>query len=158
MPVRNVKMGNGASSKKFIVVDGEKLSVLHVEKTYPKIVAELESKTDLLTEKEKQLEERTLEVSRLREEIHKLQCVVEEKATKTVAPETISENPEEGDNNGILAEKLKNVDVNNFSRMDSKTKFLAAALTAVRNKRFAVSAESGDRKSATNLQELQKHP
>eukprot|EP00794_Sanderia_malayensis_P012638 gene12638-13936_t len=148
-------MGNGASSKKSVFVDGEKLSILQIKQSYPKLLKELESKNDLLVEKDKELEEKTAEISRLKKEIHQLECIIEVKSAKTNTHETISEDSALDTNkNGILHHQFKDFELSNLSRMDSKSKFLAVAVNAVRNKRIAVSAESGDRKSAANLQEL----
>ena len=148
------KMGNGASSKKFIIVEGEKLTFNDIKQSYPKLLEELDNKNVLLAEKNRLIDEKNAEISRLKKEIHQLQCVVDEKATKSNVPETILENGQPS----VLEEKFKKIENTNFSRLDSKSKFLAVAVTAVRNKRFAVSAESGDRKSAVTLQELKKHP
>eukprot|EP00112_Aurelia_sp_Birch-Aquarium-sp1_P006621 Seg1727.3 transcript_id=Seg1727.3/GoldUCD/mRNA.D3Y31 product="cGMP-dependent protein kinase egl-4" protein_id=Seg1727.3/GoldUCD/D3Y31 len=148
------KMGNGASSKKFIIVEGEKLTFHDIKRTYPKLLEELDNKNVLLAEKNRLIDEKNAEISRLKKEIHQLQCVVDEKAAKSNIPATILENGQPS----VLEEKFKKIENTNFSRLDSKSKFLAVAVNAVRNKRFAVSAESGDRKSAVTLQELKKHP
>eukprot|EP00795_Rhopilema_esculentum_P005180 gene5180-313_t len=150
-------MGNGASSKKCLIIDGEKMTLSQLKQNYPKLLDELDARNSLLEEKEKVIEEQKLEISQLQKEIHQLRCVIDTKATaKSNVPATISENEEASKLS--LSKKFKDLELQNFSRMDSKTKFLAVAVNAVRNKRFAVSAESGDRKSATKLQELKKHP
>ena len=150
-------MGNGASSKKCLIIDGEKMTLSQLKQNYPKLLDDLDAKNALLEEKEKVIEEQKLEISQLQKEIRQLRCVVDTKATaNSNVPATIPENEEAS--KLALSKKFKDLELQNFSRMDSKTKFLAVAVNAVRNKRFAVSAESGDRKSATKLQELKKHP
>ena len=149
-------MGNGVSSKKFIIVDGEKLTFSDIKHSFPKLLEELDTKNALLVEKERQIEQQNAEISNLRKEIHQLRCIVETKAKKVNDVITIPEDEEQPRLN--IESKFKNFELNNISRMDSKTKFLAVAVKAVRNKRFAVSGESGDRKSATNLTDLPKHP
>lgn len=149
-------MGNGVSSKKFIVVDGEKLTFSDIKQSFPKLLEELDSKNTLLVERERQIEQQNAEISSLRKEIHQLRCIVETKAKKAKDFATVQEDGEQQTLH--IENKLKSLELNNFSRMDSKTKFLAVAVKAVRNKRFAVSGESGDRKSAADLTELPKHP
>lgn len=149
-------MGNGVSSKKFILVDGEKITFSEIKHSFPKLLEELDAKNALLIEKERQIDQQTVELSSLRKEIHQLRCIVE---TKTNSGNNIMTIPE---NNEVpklhIESKFKDLELNNISRMDSKSKFLAVAVQAVRQKRFAVSGESGDRKSASRLSELPKHP
>ena len=149
-------MGNGVSSKKFILVDGEKITFSEIRHSFPKLLEELDAKNALLVEKERQIEEQSVELSSLRKEIHQLRCIVETKTNSTNNIMTIPENNERPKLH--IESKFKDLELNNLSRMDSKSKFLAVAVQAVRQKRFAVSGESGDRKSATTLKELPKHP
>ena len=149
-------MGNGVSSKKFIVVDGEKIAFSEIKHSFPKLLEELDGKNALLAEKERRIEQQTAEISSLRKEIHQLQCIVETKTKDTNNPMSI---PEDGEGPKLhIGSKFNDFELNNISHMDSKSKFLAVAVKAVRQKRFAVSAESGDRKSAAKLTDLPKHP
>jgi len=149
-------MGNGVSSKKFIVVDGEKITFSEIKHSFPKLLEELDSKNALLVEKERQIEQQTSDISNLRKEIHELRCIIDTKTKNTNNILTIQEN-DEGQKLHIES-KFQDLELNNISRMDSKSKFLAVAVKAIRQKRFAVSGESGDRKSAAKLTDLPKHP
>lgn len=153
-------MGNGVSSKKFLIVDGEKLTLSDIKESYPKLIEELDSKTALLVERDRQIEQQNAEISNLQKEIRQLRCIIDTKENKLNNVMTIQEEETQTNFKSKLniESKVEGLELNNISRMDNKTKFLAVAVKAVRNKRFAVSGESGDRKSAANLTDLPRHP
>ena len=154
-------MGNGASSNRvFTLADGEKVEIRHIKVVYPQLREDLKRKDALLEEKDRQLEEKDrqigekdAEILQLKTEIHQLKSVLDDKSVKS--NHVVSDIKEEG--NSIFEKKFKDVKITpDFQRLDSKSKFLTLAVAAVRNKRIAVSAESG-RKSGYG-EELPKHP
>ncbi|XP_052766307.1 cGMP-dependent protein kinase 1-like isoform X3 [Mya arenaria] len=89
-------MGNGASATK-IIIDGETLDLVKIKQIIPELRKELKQKDARIQqyehevfEKNKLLEEKTADVSRLKEEVHKLKSVLQLKVHKDGKPDILA--------------------------------------------------------------------
>ncbi|KAL3877805.1 hypothetical protein ACJMK2_035452 [Sinanodonta woodiana] len=89
-------MGNGASASK-IIIDGETFDLVKIKQIIPELRRELKQKDAKLQhyeqnilEKSKLLEEKSAEVNRLKEEVHKLKSVLQLKVHKDGKPDILA--------------------------------------------------------------------
>ena len=89
-------MGNGASATK-IIIDGETLDLVKIKQIIPELRRELKHKDakiqqyeQELYEKAKIIEEKIADVSRLKEEVHKLKSVLQLKVHKDGKPDILA--------------------------------------------------------------------
>ncbi|XP_065665835.1 cGMP-dependent protein kinase 1 [Hydra vulgaris] len=129
-------MGNSASLRKStdtMTVDGEKLDFARLKHLYPKLRQDLKKKDELIDEKNKKLSGYELEILNLKKEIRQLQSVIEATRNTNITNDVIIEEEDEDKNGNSLSRHSMNY---------PKARFIEVVKT-VRNKRFAVSAESG---------------
>ncbi|KAL4239192.1 hypothetical protein ACF0H5_000009 [Mactra antiquata] len=95
-------MGNGASATK-IIIDGETLDLVKIKQIIPELRKELKQKDariqqyeQELFEKNKILDEKIADVSRLKEEVHKLKSVLQLKVHKDGKPDILATIQEDG--------------------------------------------------------------
>lgn len=120
-------MGNGAShAGSTMTIDGEQMETSRLKMLYPELRSDLKKKDEIISEKNKKISSCELEITNLKKEIRQLQSVLE--ATGAVSADIV---PEEGA--AAAAGETSNSPKNKFLQVASK----------VRNKRFAISAESG---------------
>ena len=132
-------MGNGASHRmgSTINIDGDRIEVARLKMLYPEMRDQLKKKDDVIFEKNKKISYYENEINNLKKEIHQLKSVLD----VTNVKQTFSTIPE-------------NDKLDNYDRSDSRTKFISV-VTKVRNKRFAVSAESSN-ETKVDLQKIPK--
>ena len=128
-------MGNGAShvGGSSITIDGEQIDTTRLKALYPELRNDLKKKDELLAEKDGKIAACEEEITELKKEIRQLQSVLE--ATGASSDPTAEQD--------------------SLPPTSPKSKFLQVA-TKVRNKRFAISAESG--KNSTCEIKLEKFP
>ena len=129
-------MGNGAShvGGSTITIDGEQIDTARLKALYPELRSDLKRKDELIAEKDEKIATFKEEITELKKEIRQLQSVLE--ATGASADPAVD-------------------DKDALPPTSPKSKFLQVA-TKVRNKRFAISAESG--KNSTCEIKLEKFP
>jgi len=138
-------MGNGASasgvesSQKTITLDGEEIETARLKLIYPEVRAELKRNEGIVQKQKKQLEVYEDEIKTLKREINQLKSVLEATTAKSVRDDIIVEELGEDDSS------------------DNKSRFLQA-VNNVRNKRFAVSAETSDKRTEVDIGDAKKTP
>ena len=110
--------------------NGERIEISKIKLLYPELKAEAKRKDDLIKEQEKKIRDLTKENATLKREIHQLKSVLD--ATNDNGVQMLNTIPEDSMTN-LRSSELST----------SPSKFLKV-VDKVRNKRFAVSAESGD--------------
>ena len=153
-------MGNGAStsgvdsSQTTIIAEGEKIETARLKMLYPEIRAELKQKSELVTKQEKQLKTYEDEIKHLKKEINQLKSVLEATTTKSIQHSDISTISE--------GKELKTMDDNSNTGLAPvstasavKSRFLEV-VNNVRNKRIAISAETSDKKTDIDLNDVSK--
>ncbi|XP_052263160.1 cGMP-dependent protein kinase 1-like isoform X1 [Dreissena polymorpha] len=111
----SANMGNGASATK-IIIDGETLDLVKIKQIIPELRKELKQKDaqiqhyeQELFEKNKLLEEKIADVSRLKEEVHKLKSVLQLKVHKDGKPDILATIQEDGGTQGHERAKKQGV-------------------------------------------------
>lgn len=134
-------MGNGASSRvgSVITIDGDRIEVARLKLLYPELRSEIKKKDELISEQEKKINSYELELTNLKKEIRELKSVLEATVVKPKKYDSIPEGKELDVNSNVTS----------LTRTDSLRKF-KEVITKVRNKRYAVSAESGKNSDTLN--------
>ena len=146
-------MGNGAStsgnesSQTTIAIEGDQIEAARLKLLYPEIRAELKEKSEMVNKQEKQLRTYEDEIKHLKKEINQLKSVLEATTTKSLQPETITEGEE------LKTNSEKSSGSNTSSSV--KSRFLEV-VNNVRNKRIAISAETSDKKTDVDLNNVSK--
>ena len=136
-------MGNGASSKvgSSVTIEGNTIEVARLKLLYPELRSNLKKKDEIIQEKNQKLNLYEVEITNLTKEVNQLKSVLEVTNVRKKQSVIVEEN----------------LDINgNVPELQDLNKKFADVVSKVRNKRFAVSAESG--KNSDNNIELQKVP